>query len=155
MRRFLGLPWSEVALATVFVLGATILVRPALSGEVAATGWTTAVEIPPDPPTGRGGTPSPASRGSADMKAMLTGDDHVAALEAIQYALDEVGDGATYFWHRKVGMLHGSVKPTSSFIDPDGRVCRHIELSMSFGTLSRETEGIACRDASRRWSLSG
>src|SRR5262245_24865714 len=45
----------------------------------------------------------------------LDTNDEVAALERIQYALSEVGDGGTYAWKRWHGRLAGIVHPTVSF----------------------------------------
>ena len=88
------------------------------------------------------------------MRAALGADDHTAILQAVAYTLDEVGDGATYVWHRKDGPLNGSVQPTASFVDGSGKVCRHIVLMLAIADFSRQTEGIACRGDGRRWSLS-
>ncbi|MEZ5924430.1 MAG: hypothetical protein R3D57_08590 [Hyphomicrobiaceae bacterium] len=83
----------------------------------------------------------------------LTLDDRMAALQAIQFTLDEVGDGATYLWHRKAGELHGFVKPYASYRDDDGRICRRLKLALTVGTFSREVEGAACRSDDKRWLL--
>ena len=70
-------------------------------------------------------------------------------------ALTEVGDGATYVWHRRHGRLSGIVQPTASFKDPAGRVCRHIVLVLSSLDHSGKVEGIACRAPDGRWQLEG
>ncbi|RTL73028.1 MAG: hypothetical protein EKK41_01670 [Hyphomicrobiales bacterium] len=81
--------------------------------------------------------------------------DEIATLEAIRYALTEVGDGGSYVWYREHGRLNGLVNPTSSFKDAKGRVCRHIVLIMSAGVQSNRIEGVACRDGDGRWLLEG
>jgi hypothetical protein len=81
--------------------------------------------------------------------------DEFAALESVQFALTEVGDGATYVWHRAHGRLSGVVQPTSSFKDAAGNVCRHIVVMLTSGANSKKTEGIACRLASGIWQLDG
>ena len=43
----------------------------------------------------------------ADHSQDLDDNDEIAALEAIRVALTEVGDGATYVWHRNNGCLSG------------------------------------------------
>jgi outer membrane surface antigen len=91
----------------------------------------------------------------ADSRALLDENDEIAALEAVRVALSEVGDGATYVWHRANGRLSGLVQPTASFKDPAGRVCRHIVLVMSTGDHTARTEGIACRLGDGRWQLDG
>lgn len=91
----------------------------------------------------------------ADPKATLTAADEVAALQALQWALTEVGDGAAFVWHRQHGRLSGLVQPTSSFKDADDRVCRHIVITLTSGGYSRKSEGVACRQADGVWSLEG
>jgi hypothetical protein len=85
----------------------------------------------------------------------LNEEDEIAALEAIRVALSEVGDGASYVWHRRYGQLGGLVQPTHSFIDAHGRVCRRIIVILSAGTRSGRIEGTACRLAGGRWQLEG
>jgi hypothetical protein len=91
----------------------------------------------------------------AEAIELLDENDEIAALEAIRVALTEVGDGATYVWHRQHGRLSGIVQPTVSFKDGAGRVCRHILLIMTVGTATGRAEGIACRLADGRWQLDG
>ncbi len=91
----------------------------------------------------------------ADFRGLLDEADEVAALESVQLALSEVGDGASYVWHRRHGRLSGIVQPTSSFKDAGGGICRHIVVMLSAGTETKKTEGIACRLADGRWQLEG
>lgn len=81
--------------------------------------------------------------------------DELAALEAVHLALTEVGDGQSYIWHRRSGILSGVVRPTASFRNAAGRICRHIEVTLTAGARSKRTEGIACRDKDGAWSLEG
>lgn len=91
----------------------------------------------------------------ADLKSSLDTSDEIAALESVQLALSEVGDGSTYVWHRYHGRLSGVVQPTASFRDSAGNVCRHLVVILSAGTRSKRTEGIACRLGSGQWQLQG
>jgi hypothetical protein len=91
----------------------------------------------------------------ADTAPLLDENDEIAALEAIRVALTEVADGSTYVWHRTGGRLGGIVRPTVSFKDAAGRVCRHIELMLAAGTRTARIEGIACRLGNGRWQLDG
>ena len=91
----------------------------------------------------------------ADLKSTLDDTDAIAALEAVQMALTEVGDGATYIWHRRHGRLSGAIQPTSSFKDSTGHVCRHIVMALTSGSYSRKAEGIACRLSTGVWVLEG
>jgi hypothetical protein len=91
----------------------------------------------------------------ADLRTTLDISDEVAALESVQIALTEVGDGASYVWHRRNGRLSGVVQPTSSFKDAAGHVCRHLVVMLSSADRTGRTEGIACRLADGRWQLEG
>jgi surface antigen len=90
-----------------------------------------------------------------EQKMQLDEADEIAAFEALHLGLSEVGDGATYVWHRANGRLSGAVQPTKSFKAASGQVCRHIVVSLSSGTMHRRTEGIACRANDGVWSLNG
>lgn len=91
----------------------------------------------------------------AEMRRPLDTSDEVAALESVQLALAEVGDGSSYVWHRYHGHLSGVVTPTASFRDAGGNVCRHLVVILTAGPRSKRTEGIACRLGDGRWQLQG
>jgi hypothetical protein len=91
----------------------------------------------------------------AELKAKLDGSDRQAAAQALQLALNELGDGVTLVWRRPEHALEGRVKPISAFRDDHGRICRHLIYSLSLGGYSREIEGVACRDLDGSWSLAG
>jgi surface antigen len=91
----------------------------------------------------------------ADHSRDLDAGDEIATLEAIRVALSEVGDGATFVWHRNNGRLSGIVRPTASFKDASGRVCRHIVLVLTAGLRTARAEGVACRSDDGRWQLEG
>ncbi|OYW54377.1 MAG: hypothetical protein B7Y80_10570 [Hyphomicrobium sp. 32-62-53] len=97
----------------------------------------------------------------ADLKAApddgraLDAGDEIAALSSVQHALSATADGATYVWHRNNGRLSGLVKPTSSFKNVEGTICRHVVVMMTTGDKTRKAEGVACRDALGVWSLEG
>lgn len=91
----------------------------------------------------------------ADLKANLDETDEIAALENVQLALNEVGDGSTYVWHRQHGRLSGVVQPTASFKDVAGKVCRHVVVMLSSGPYTKKAEGIACRLDNGQWQLEG
>lgn len=82
-------------------------------------------------------------------------NDEIATLETLQLALSEVGDGSTYVWHRYHGQLSGVIKPTASFKDESGQVCRHLIVVLTSGSRSERSEGIACRLPSGQWQLQG
>jgi hypothetical protein len=96
--------------------------------------------------------PQPAR---AVPKVALDESDEIAALEAIRVALTRVGDGSTYVWYRENSELRGFVRPTASFKDRGGRVCRHIVVALSAGERVGRIEGIACRQDDGRWVLEG
>ncbi|MGD9785708.1 MAG: RT0821/Lpp0805 family surface protein [Hyphomicrobiaceae bacterium] len=91
----------------------------------------------------------------ADLRPSLDVSDEIAALESVQLALSQVGDGSTYVWHRYHGRLSGVVTPTTSFKDSSGAICRHVVVVLTAGTLTRRSEGIACRLQSGQWQLQG
>ncbi len=110
-----------------------------------------------------------ASTGSAnatepDRSFQLTTQRHAArlstafetaTLRALHFTLSEVGDGSTFVWHHKTGRLRGVFKPTSSYQQTDGRVCRHIVIVLSARHRSGKTEGIACRAHDGSWIIDG
>ena len=93
--------------------------------------------------------------GLSDLKARLDRSDRVAALQALELALSELGDGVTLVWQRPERGLVGRIKPVSAFRDDKGRVCRHVLYSLALGTYQRQIEGVACRESDGSWSLSG
>lgn len=81
--------------------------------------------------------------------------DEVAALESIQMGLTEMDDGEPFVWRRLNGRLSGIVRPTASFRNADGRLCRHVVVLLTTGYKTSTAEGIACRLPDRRWALEG
>jgi hypothetical protein len=102
-----------------------------------------------------GGSPSFKTVNLAAPPQPLNEKDEVAALEMVQYALSEVGDGKTYVWRRWHGKLSAIVQPTASFKDNGGKVCRHLLVLMTTGASTKKQEGIACRLPTGRWQLDG
>jgi hypothetical protein len=82
-------------------------------------------------------------------------DDRTVALEALQAALTNVPDGATFTWRRWNGRLHGAIKPAYSFKDANGHVCRHVIFAIASESQKRQIEGIACRLEDGSWRLDG
>ena len=93
--------------------------------------------------------------GLSELKARLSQRDRVAALQALDLALSELGDGVTLVWQRPERGLVGKIKPVSAFRDDRGRACRHVIYSLALGTYQRQIEGVACRESNGSWSLSG
>jgi surface antigen len=93
--------------------------------------------------------------GLSELKARLDQSDRVAALQALDLALSELGDGVTLVWQRPERGLVGKIKPVSAFRDNRGKVCRHVIYSLALGTYQRQIEGVACRESNGSWSLSG
>ena len=90
-----------------------------------------------------------------EIKSILEPGDDIAALQAIDVALTQASDGATYVWRHGNGRLNGAVHMTRTFRDADGRICRHLQMTLAAGTYSRQREGIACRDRDGRWAIEG
>jgi len=99
--------------------------------------------------------PKFAEQPSVARPVMLDETDEIAALESVQFALSEVGDGASYIWHRNNGRLSGLVQPLTSFKDQQGQVCRHVVVILTAGSNSKKAEGVACRANSGQWKLEG
>ena len=91
----------------------------------------------------------------AEYQKPLDESDEIAALESVQFALTEVADGSSYVWHRSNGRLSGIVKPTTSFKDGQGGVCRHVVVVLNSTDTSKKTEAVACRLATGVWQLDG
>ncbi len=99
--------------------------------------------------------PQPTPRALPAFPPRIEPGDDTAALDAIEIALTQASDGATYVWQRGNGRLTGSVRPTMTFRDADRRMCRHIEMQVQLGAHARRTEGIACRGTDGVWVLEG
>jgi hypothetical protein len=130
------LRWLLPVIAGVFAV-------PFATGTVRARdSWQPAVEA------------APAEAPSIEsLKASLGPDDPLAALEAMQRALDEVGDGQAYIWHRETGPLWGVVRPLSTYRAATGSPCRRISMVLSIGEFTRSTRVSACRQPSGRWEV--
>ncbi|MCU0953386.1 MAG: hypothetical protein MUC37_01965 [Hyphomicrobium sp.] len=85
----------------------------------------------------------------------LDASDHMAVLSSIHDALSGTADGGSYIWHRSNGRVSGLIRPTSSFKNVEGSICRHVVVMLTTGQKTRKTEGIACRGAGGVWSLEG
>ena len=152
---------SLVTLATVVTTGLVLAGQILLTSTVAfggSNGWETSVS-PAAPANAPAQMPLSLVPGTTVEIAVpppqLDEKDEIAALERIQYALSEIGDGKTYVWRRWHGRLSGIVQPTGSFKDNGGKVCRHLIVLMTSGTNTKKQEGIACRLPSGRWQLDG
>jgi len=104
--------------------------------------------------------PLKAGESGAEVAAASEGQqlglsDRVAAVQALELALSELGDGVTLVWQRLERGLVGRIRPVSAFRDDRGRVCRHVIYSLALGTYQRQIEGVACREQDGSWSLSG
>jgi len=162
---------SSVVTLIVIVITGLLLAAQVTIGSTPATGgtlsqWETVVEpAPANVETSPANAPvmppsyfSPVPGTAVDIALptyQLDEKDQIAALERIQYALSEVGDGKTYVWRRWHGRLSGLVQPTSSFKDASGKVCRHLIVLMTTGKNTKKQEGLACRLPSGRWQLEG
>lgn len=61
-------------------------------------------------------------------KAPRLKTDAAAALESVQFALSNVGDGGTYVWRKASTSVSGVVQPTHSFRNAKGRICRYLHV---------------------------
>lgn len=90
-----------------------------------------------------------------DLKNRLNREDFLASLKALNTALNQVSDGATFVWKRKKNGLKGAIKPTSAFRNDDGQVCRHLMFSLYIGGYVKSIQSFACRGDNGRWVLEG
>jgi surface antigen len=90
-----------------------------------------------------------------ELKTQLHRGDRAVALQALQMALTELGDGMTLVWRRQESHLVGRIKAISAFRDDQGRVCRHVIYTLALGAYERKIEGDACREEDGSWSLLG
>ncbi|MFA5900866.1 MAG: hypothetical protein WC829_17335 [Hyphomicrobium sp.] len=155
---------SLVTLATVVTTGFLVAGQIVLGSTAAFGGeqWETSISVEreqmvaPALPEIPGTTILPGTTVNIPVGPYrLDEKDEIAALERIQFALSEVGDGKTYVWRRWHGKLSGLVQPTASFKDNSGKVCRHLIVMMTTGRDTKRQEGIACRLPSGRWQLEG
>lgn len=155
---------SLVTLATVVTTGLLLAGQLFLGATAASAGeqWETSISVEPEQmvaaplPEIPGTTVLPGTTVNIPVGPyQLDEKDEIAALERIQYALSEVGDGKTYVWRRWHGKLSGLVQPTGSFKDGSGKICRHLIVMMTTGKNTKRQEGIACRLPSGRWQLEG
>lgn len=145
--RFFRMSARLACLVMLVAIGATTSIRLA-TADPAGDGWSMRVE-------------RDASHGSQTTKPAQTEpfqvrlgfSDERAALQALQFALNEVGDGSTFVWHRKAGVLSGTIRPTAAFVDDKERLCRHVVLSLTAGDRKSTIEGIACRTPQGHWQL--
>ena len=92
----------------------------------------------------------------ADFRNLtLDASDEMAALESVQVGLSRMDDGNPFVWKRSNGRLSGIVRPTRSFRNAQGSLCRHVVILLTTGYRTRTTEGVACRAPDRRWVLEG
>jgi surface antigen len=93
--------------------------------------------------------------GLRELQYTLNRSDRRVALQALQMALTELGDGVTLVWRRPASELAGRVQPVSAFRDSQGRICRHVVYSLSQRALEKKIEDVACRQENGNWSFSG
>jgi surface antigen len=153
-------PWRAVSVAVVamYILATQMLATPTTveAGEAIGGAPPCVCASSTDQSAPVAASPVPnAERYRHGPRADIDASDEIAALEVVQIALSEVGDGSSYIWHRRNGRLSGIVQPTASFRDHNGQICRHVIVSLSSGSYSRQAEGIACRLANGIWQLEG
>ena len=143
-------PWMETSVlvaALGICLAASILMldSPAFGAETAPAGT---------PPCSYSGKPArPSFAELTDRR--LDEADEIAALESVQVGLSRMDDGEPFVWRRSNGKLSGIVRPTVSFRNAKGDLCRHVVVLLTTGFKTSTREGIACRATNRRWVLEG
>ena len=77
------------------------------------------------------------------------------ALRAIEIALTRVADGGAYRWRYKRSRLEGKVKPTTTYKNAAGQLCRHIHYSLKNGSYQKKSQALACRNTVGNWVIKG
>ncbi len=149
-----------LAAAAIFITGLVPMAGTADANEPAGAGRDPGTQCSCQDKSERAPRPKFADLRELDLKPALDVpaldvNDEYAALSSVQHALANVADGSTYVWHRQHGRLSGLVKPTASFKNADGAICRHIVILLTTGDKTNKTEGVACRSKVGRWSLDG
>jgi hypothetical protein len=148
--------WTSLCAASLLAAGIVLFQQSAANS---------ANNVPPEPQGDAGWTAEVAMDDGAPrevapqsfeaLRAKLEPDDPLAVLEAIGFALAEVGDGSAYVWHRLQGPLMGNVRMIGTYRDTDGSVCRRMAVTLVLGPASRPANAVACRDAQGQWVLGG
>ncbi len=158
MREASSLLSLAAASATAFVVVAAIFMSPQFAeaadpAKVSSKSGRATCTCPES--NGKASRPKFAELKPPSDGLALDASDEVAALSSVQHALTQTGDGSAYVWHRRNGRMSGIVKPTSSFKNASGDVCRHIIVMLTTGNKTRKTEGVACRQLNGVWNLEG
>ena len=98
-----GLATAFVSVATIFLAPGTARAESATSGEASCSCPEQKQKLWSKPKF-------------ADLRSSLDETDEIAALESVQFALSEVGDGASFTWRRNNGRISGKVNPLSSCV---------------------------------------
>jgi surface antigen len=134
---------------TAFFLAATVL----LAGPDARAGDVAADKPSCTCPSASGKAMRPKF---AEFSARVLDErDEIAALESVQLGLSRMDDGSAFVWRARTGRLSGVVRPTASFRNPEGVICRHLVVLLTTGFKTRTAEGVACRLDNGRWQLEG
>lgn len=139
-------PLAACVLAAGLLLGKPFPAHPAsLSTPSAEQAPAPEGNLPPQTPV--------ALHSFAELQTKLDEGDQVTALHALQMALSQIGDGATFAWKKNNKDLKGVIKPTAVFRNSDGQICRHVIYALALGPYRKQIEFIACREAGGRWRL--
>ena len=145
--------WSSWFAACLIAATVTLFWQPvANSADAGQESGSWQADVAPD---GTTASADPAPDNAETRHANAAPDDPVAVLEAVDYALKEVADGATYVWHRTDGPLQGAVRPYASYRDDTGAVCRRLSVTLTLGATTRWTDATACREPAGRWVIGG
>lgn len=161
MRRDVSDPDSGIASILGFAAAAAFLVCIVLLGpDVAFAGepksQAGSQASPPCNCADQSGRTSPAVSPDAptDIRGSLDHYDQLAVIQAMHLALTEIGDGASYVWHRSHGRLSGIVQINGTY-KSGGNLCRRMTVMLTAGTETRRISTTACRLADRSWQIVG
>lgn len=83
----------------------------------------------------------------------LLGSDRYAYDRAVQQALADVPDGEMATWSNPDTGNRGMFRPTRSYVEAQGGVCRQYRTTVAFRDGIESGNGIACRHPGGGWTL--
>lgn len=148
-------PFLGFAVAAAFLFG-IVLLGPDLASAAEPKSNAGSQGSPPCRCAEQPGTTSPtvSPHASTDVRSQLDHYDQLAVIQAMHLALSEVGDGASYVWHRSHGRLSGIVQINGT-IKSGGSICRKLTVVLTAGTETRRISTTACRLTDRSWQIIG
>jgi surface antigen len=88
-----------------------------------------------------------------EVGASLDKADKVAMQRSSQYALEKTKSGQTSNWSNPDSGNSGSVTPTNTYQNAEGKYCREYQQTITVAGKSQEAYGTACRQPDGAWKV--